>query len=202
MLRIGLTGGIGSGKTTVAGIFEVLGIPVYYADTAAKRLMNENEVLRKELQNEFGKKIYPNGKLDTKLLADIVFNDEQRLQLLNSLVHPATIEDAENWISKQTTSPYIIKEAALLFESGSNKNLHFVIGVSAPLELRIKRAMVRDKITRSEVMARINKQMSEEKKLSLCDFVIINNEEQMLIPQVLELDQKFLHGRAMHERGT
>ncbi|MEO6456339.1 MAG: dephospho-CoA kinase [Ginsengibacter sp.] len=191
MLRIGLTGGLGSGKTTAARIFEVLGIPVYYADISAKRLMNENDVLKKRLQNQFGNEIYPEGKLDKKLLADKVFNDEKKLQILNSIVHPATIHDAEKWISVQT-SPYIIKEAALLFESGSNKHLDFIIGVSAPLELRIERAMARDKITREQVLARINKQMDEEEKIGLCDFVLINDEQHLLIPQVLKLHQKFL----------
>lgn len=192
MLRIGLTGGIGSGKTTAAGIFETLDVPVYYADTAARRLMSESETLKKALRNEFGKDIWSdNGEPDRKLLADIVFSDVKKLQLLNSIIHPATIADAEEWIGKQT-SAYVIKEAALLFESGSNKNLDLVIGVDAPLELRIERAVARDKTSREQVIARINKQMPEDQKLSLCDFVIVNDEQHLLIPQVLELHQKFL----------
>jgi dephospho-CoA kinase len=191
MLRIGLTGGIGSGKTTVARIFEVLGIPVYYADVAAKRLMDEDETLKKLLKAEFGNAIYINEKLDKKLLAEIVFNDAKKLELLNSLVHPVTINDAESWI-KQQSSPYIIKEAALLFESGSNTSLDFIIGVSAPLQLRIERAMMRDGITKEQVIARLNKQMDEEEKIALCNFVLINDEQHMLLPQVLELHQKFL----------
>ncbi len=127
MLRIGLTGGIGSGKTIVARIFKTLGVPVYYADVAAKKLMNENEELTKAIKIQFGNDIYRNGELDTKALAAMVFNDEVKLALLNSIVHPATIKDAEHWM-KQQTSPYIIKEAALLFESGSNKYLDIVIG--------------------------------------------------------------------------
>jgi dephospho-CoA kinase len=191
MLRIGLTGGIGSGKSTVARIFETLAIPVYYADIAAKKLMNENEELTKAIKVQFGNNIYLNGKLNTKALAAMVFNDEAKLSLLNSLVHPATIKDAEDWIEQQT-SPYIIKEAALLFESGSNRYLDLIIGVNAPLELRIQRAMARDNITREQVTARINKQMDEEEKLALCDYVIINDEQQMLLPQVLQLHEKFL----------
>ncbi|MEO6327377.1 MAG: dephospho-CoA kinase [Ginsengibacter sp.] len=191
MLRIGLTGGIGSGKSTVAGIFEVLGIPVYYADVAAKKLMNESEVLKAALQKEFGKDIYSNGRLDRKLLGEKVFNDKKKLDLLNSIVHPVTIEDAEKWISQQT-SPYIIKEAALLFESGSNKYLDFIIGVSAPLQLRIERTIARGEITYEQVTARMNKQMDEETKLSLCDYIITNDEQQLLLPQALKLHQQFM----------
>lgn len=190
MLRIGLTGGIGSGKTTVAKIFEVLGIPVYYADDAAKNLMNTDPVLRNEIIKNFGERSYNNGKLDRKYMASVVFNDKAKLELLNSLTHPATIRDAEEWMKKQT-SPYTIKEAALLFESGANRSVDKVIGIHAPLPLRIQRAMNRDGITEEEVLQRINRQMNEEEKMKLCDFVIINDEEQMLLPQVLELHKKF-----------
>lgn len=191
MLRIGLTGGIGSGKTTAARIFEVLGVPVYYADIAAKRLMNENEELKNSIKNEFGEHLYKNGNLDRELLAEIVFNDNKKLELLNSIVHPATINDADNWIKKQTSS-YIVKEAALLFESGSNKNLDKIIGVSAPFELRVQRTIKRNKISYEQVIARINKQMDEEKKLTLCDFILVNDEQQLLLPQVVELHEQFM----------
>ena len=191
MLKIGLTGGLGSGKSTVAHIFEVLGIPVYYADAASKRLMNDDEKVKAAVQNAFGKEVYPGGKLDRKYLSEIVFKDEKKLELLNSIVHPATLLDAAEWLKKQTAH-YAIKEAALIFESGSNKALDFVIGIESPLPLRLQRAMKRDNISREEAMARIEKQMNEEKKISLCDFVIINDEQQMVIPQVLELHQKFL----------
>ena len=191
MLKIGLTGGLGSGKSTVAHIFEVLGIPVYYADAASKRLMNDDEKVKAAVQNAFGKEVYPGGKLDRKYLSEIVFKDEKKLELLNSIVHPATLLDAAEWLKKQT-APYAIKEAALIFESGSNKALDFVIGIESPLPLRLQRAMKRDNISRESAMARIEKQMNEEKKISLCDFVIINDEQQMVIPQVLELHQKFL----------
>ncbi len=189
MLKIGLTGGIGSGKSTVAKVFEVLGIPVYYADDAAKQLMNEDGPLKKQIQKIFGATSYRNGQLDTKYVADIVFKKPEKLQLLNSLVHPATINDAQNWMKKQR-SAYTIKEAALIFESGAQQQLDYVIGVYAPTPLRIQRTMQRDGITEEQVMARINKQMDEPSKMQLCDFVIINDEEQMLIPQVVELDKK------------
>ena len=191
MLKIGLTGGIGSGKSTVARIFEVLGIPVYYADGAAKKLMIENQELKTSIIDAFGKEAYTDGHLNREYIAAEVFNDTEKLKALNALVHPATIKDASEWFQKQT-APYVIKEAALIFESGANKDLDYVIGVKSPLDLRMQRAMDRDNISADEVKARIHKQMDEESKLRLCDYVIVNNEEQMLIPQVLALHDKFL----------
>ena len=190
MLKIGLTGGIGSGKSTVAKVFEVLGIPVYYADEAARRLMNENEELKTAIIKSFGEASYNNGELDRKYLASVVFADKEKLKLLNTLTHPATIRDAEGWMNKQT-SPYIIKEAALLFESGAAEHLDKVIGVFAPPLIRIKRVMDRDGLTEEEVKKRINGQMDEELKMKQCDFVITNDEQQLVVPQVLELHQKF-----------
>jgi dephospho-CoA kinase len=191
MLRIGLTGGIGSGKSTVAKIFEVLGIPVYYADTASRRLMNEDPQLIKEIIHHFGEKSYTDGKLNRPYIASIVFNDPEKLTLLNAIAHPATIEDANKWMLKQT-SPYTIKEAALIFESGSAENLDLVIGVYAPAALRIKRTMDRDKITQEEVKKRMERQINEELKMKLCDFVVINDEQQLVVPQVMALHQKFI----------
>ena len=191
MLRIGITGGIGSGKSTVSRIFEVLGIPVYYADDAAKRLMQEDPELREELIREFGPETYTNGQLNRPWLASIVFNNKEKLELLNSLVHPATIRDGERWAIQQS-APYSLKEAALMFESGSQQYLDYVIGVSAPTALRIQRAMRRDNITREEVLARMNKQIQENIKMRLVDYVIINDEQQALIPQVISLHEKFI----------
>lgn len=191
MLRIGLTGGMGSGKSTVANIFEVLGIPVYNADAASKKLMNEDAKVKAGVQKAFGKNVYRGGKLDKNHLAKIVFSDKNKLELLNSIVHPATLQDAKEWIEIQN-APYIIKEAALLFESGAHTFLDHVIGVNSPEHLRIARIMKRDKISLEEILNRVNKQMKEEEKMRLCDFIIINNEKQMLIPQVLALHQQFL----------
>ena len=188
MIKIGLTGGIGSGKSTVAHIFETLGIPVYYADAASKRLMNENGDLKNKIKAAFGKEAYTNDLLNRKYLSDIVFKDPEKIKLLNAIVHPATIKDAGAWMQMQTT-PYVIKEAALIFESGSNRDLSYVIGVKSPAELRIKRAMARDNISAAQVQARIDRQMDEEEKMRLCDYVIVNDEHQMLIPQVLALHE-------------
>ncbi len=199
MLRIGITGGIGSGKTTVARIFEVLGIPVYYADDAAKRLMNEDEELQQKIIENFGPEVYENKQLNRTKLASLVFNDPQKLALLNTLVHPATIADAEIWMknigheNNSSEIPFAIKEAALLFESGAQKNLDYVIGVNAPYKLRLQRAMKRDKLTKEAVESRLNKQMDETKKMNLCNFIITNDEEQLLIPQVEELYRKLLN---------
>ena len=154
MLRVGLTGGIGSGKTIVAQIFEVLGIPVYYADLETKRIMNENKILRKQLLEHFGEQTFVNDKLNRPYLASIVFNNPEKLDLLNALTHPLTIQHATEWMQTQTTN-YVIKEAALIFESGSAENLDYVIGVSAPRALRIQRVMNRDGITRDEVVKRL-----------------------------------------------
>lgn len=191
MLKIGLTGGIGSGKTTVARIFETLGIPVFYADDAAKRLMNENEELKKLITQHFGGASYVDGILDTKYLASIVFNSREKLDLLNSLTHPVTIQDAAQWMQKQN-AVYVIKEAALLFESGAAGNLDMVIGVYAPQHIRVKRVMDRDQISVEEVMKRISRQIDEEMKMKLCDFVITNDDTQLVIPQVLDLHKKFV----------
>lgn len=191
VLKIGLTGGIGSGKTTVAKIFELLGMPVFYADEASKRLYHTNEELRSSLKKHFGEDVYTNDQLNRSKLAAIVFNDPAKLELLNNLVHPLTIKDAEEWMQQQKV-PYIIKEAALLFEAGSAGGLDYIVGVSTPQHLRIKRVMDRDGITREEVLSRMKRQIDEEKKMLLCDFVIKNDEQELVIPQVLTLHEKFL----------
>jgi dephospho-CoA kinase len=192
MVRVGLTGGIGSGKSTAAQIFEVLGIPVYYADVEAKRLMNEDEQLRSAIIHIFGNEAYSNKIVNRKFISSIVFSDPAKLELLNSIVHPVIKKDAEAWMYKQAT-PYAIHEAALIFEAKVDERLDCVIGVSSPRELRIKRVMERDNVNREEILNRINRQLDEEIKMSKCDFVLINDEEHLLIPQVLELHQKLIH---------
>ena len=188
-LKIGLTGGIGSGKTTVAKVFELLNVPVYYADAASKRLYKTDKQLIKKMKEHFGDDIYNQDELNRTKLAAIVFDNPEKLNLLNTLVHPPTIEDAQQWMQAQTT-PYVIKEAALLFESGSVASLDYVIGVHAPQHVRLKRVMDRDQTTREEVLNRMNRQIDEEIKMKLCDFVITNNEQKLVIPQVMKLDNR------------
>lgn len=191
MLKIGLTGGIGSGKSTVARVFEVLGIPIYYADEAAKRIMNEDEGLKAQIIQAFGPSAYAGGTLNRAYLAAEVFGDKQKLERLNALVHPVTIADSNQWMQRQTT-PYAIKEAALIFESGTQRHLDYVIGVSAPLSLRILRATRRDGSSKEKVESVIGRQLDESIKMKLCDFVIVNDEQQPLLPQVMQLHQKLL----------
>lgn len=191
MLKIGLTGGIGSGKSVVSGIFNVLGIPVFDADTEAKLIMEKEEQLALSIQKLFGDKSYTDKKLNRKYIANIVFNNPGKLEQLNALVHPAAILAANKWMNVQTT-PYVVKEAALLFESDSARHLDYVVGVYAPQQLRIERVMQRDNVTSEHVLARMSRQTGEEEKMKLCDFVIVNDEQQLLIPQVMQLHEKFL----------
>jgi dephospho-CoA kinase len=189
---IGLTGGIGAGKTTVAAVFKTLGIPVFNADEVAKELMQTSPVIKEQLINTFGKQVYAaNGILDKTYLAGIVFKDKYQLELLNAIVHPITIQAAKDWAAKQS-SPYVIKEAALIFESAAADGLTAVIGVSAPLNLRIQRVMQRDACTKQEVEQRMRHQISDSIKLKLCDWVIENNEQDLVLPQVLKVHEAIL----------
>jgi len=190
MLKIGLTGGVGSGKTTVSKIFASLGVPVFYADDIAKKIMNEDTILKQEIINLFGEEAYTES-LNRKHIADIVFNDAFKLEQLNALIHPRTIEAANKWMQQQT-KPYVIKEAALMFEAGASTNLDYIIGVYAPQYLRINRVMKRDMFTKDQVLERINNQIDETIKMKLCDFVIVNDEQQAVLPQVINLHKKFL----------
>ena len=190
-LRIGLTGGIGSGKSTVAGIFKVLGIPVFDADWEAKKIMESNPILRRALVEQFGSTIFVNEQLNRKALASIVFKDPVQLAKLNALVHPHAIEEGIQWSARQS-SPYTVKEAALFFESGSAEGIDYMIGVYSPKHIRIQRVMKRDGMTREEVLLRMQRQIPEEIKMRLCDFVLLNDEQQLLIPQVIKLHLQFL----------
>lgn len=191
MLKIGLTGGIGSGKSTVAKVFELLGIPVYKADDEAKKLMSTNPALISLIKEYFSNEAYSDGRLNKQFLSTVVFNNKEKLALLNSLVHPFTIEDGKEWMSKQIT-PYAIKEAALIFESGSQGEFDLIIGVYAPMTLRIHRTMQRDQVEKEKVQARMQNQIKEEIKMKLCDEVLINNEQMLLLPQIIALHQKLI----------
>ncbi len=185
---IGLTGGIGSGKSVVAKVFATLGIPVFNADEEAKKIMQESPLIKAKLMEQFGADIYDASGLQKEKLAGIVFNDPFQLQLLNAIVHPITIQAAKDWAAKQN-SPYVIKEAALIFESGSADGLFKVIGVTAPLTIRKHRVMQRDGITKDQVEARMRNQITDTIKMRLCDYVIHNDNHEMVIPQVLEIDK-------------
>ena len=192
MLKIGITGSIGAGKSTVAGIFKVLGVPVFDADATAKNILNTDPVLREQVAATFGSETYTNGLLDRKYLATLVFNNPDQLAKLNALVHPATIAAAEKWASRFTDRPYIVKEAALLFEAGTNVGLDYIIGVTAPQELRIARVMARDQVSREDVLGRMQHQLDDTEKMKRCNFVIDNSEQSLVIPQVLTLHQQFI----------
>jgi dephospho-CoA kinase len=192
MLKIGITGNIGSGKTTVCKMFEVLGIPVFYADTAAKQVMVTDAELISGIKQAFGEEAYTGAELNRKHIANIVFNNDAELAKLNSLVHPAVIRAFDTWAGSLTNAPYVLKEAAILFESSSYKMCDYSLLVTAPLETRIARVMQRDNISRAEVEAREARQFSEEKKKELADYQIANDDEQLVIPQVLALHYTFL----------
>ena len=191
MLKVGLTGGIGSGKSTVARVFEVLGVPVYYADSAGRMLVDNDPGIRTEIIKHFGKESYKDGRLDRQYISTIVFGDEKKRELLNEITHPVIISDAAKWMKKQNAA-YIIKEAALIFESGSEKDLDYVIGVKSPRGLRIKRVMERDSTSKAEVIKKMESQMDEDVKMKKCDFLLINDEQQLLVPQVMALHQQLL----------
>lgn len=192
-LQIGITGGIGSGKSLVCKIFSILGVPVYDADSRAKILMTTDGILIDQIKKEFGTLSYhENGELNRGYLSANVFVDVEKLKLLNSLVHPRVGVDYENWVSTHHNAPYVIKEAALLFESGSYKSLDEIILVTAPDEMRIKRVLARDKHrTEEDIKHIMNNQLSETEKKSRADHFIQNDEQQLLVPQVLNLHERF-----------
>ncbi|NVK49222.1 MAG: dephospho-CoA kinase [Cyclobacteriaceae bacterium] len=190
---IGLTGGIGSGKSTVARLFEILGIPVYYADDRAKWLMNTDANLKKSIVEAFGTESYQeDGSLNREYLAQTVFGDPEKVKKINSLVHPAVAEDFKNWATSQTT-PYVLKEAALIFETGGEEQLDKVINVSSPLRVRMARVLMRDPHrTEEQVNHIINQQLPDEIKNEKADFVIKNKNNMLLIPQVLAIHKTLI----------
>ncbi|TFF35916.1 dephospho-CoA kinase [Mucilaginibacter psychrotolerans] len=196
MFKVGITGNIGSGKTTVCKIFETLGIPVFYADDAAKKVMVSDTILIEAIKKAFGAESYQSdGTLNRKHISAIVFSSEEQLAKLNALVHPAVFRAFDVWVKQfegQKDVPYVLKEAAILFESGSYKMCDRSLMVSAPQSLRIQRVVQRDNIPAEEVQKRESRQMAEEQKLQLANDVIINNDTQLVIPQVLRLHQLYL----------
>lgn len=192
-LQVGITGGIGSGKSLVSHIFKLLGVPIYDADSRAKSIMTTDGILVSQIKKEFGVLSYrADGSVNREYLAEHVFSDPKKLKRLNELVHPRVGVDFKRWAEEQRT-PYVLKEAALLFEAGSNKALDKIIVVSAPEELRIKRVLQRDRHRTAEhVRDIIRNQLKEEEKLKLSDYIIVNDGSSPVIPQVLELHKQFL----------
>jgi dephospho-CoA kinase len=191
MLRVGLTGGIGSGKSTVSRFFRVLGIPVLDADETARQLMNYDKKLVQEISTLLGADVYKDGVLDRSLVSARVFHDRGLLTQLNNIVHPATMRYADVW-HRQQIAPYTLKEAALFFESGSAAGMDVMIGVTAPLEVRIQRVMSRNGLSREQVLDRIANQMGEGEKMGRCRYVICNDDQLPVIPQVLNIHQELL----------
>ncbi len=193
MLKIGLTGNIGSGKTTVAKVFELLGVPVFYADDEAKKVMVMDAILIDAIKQTFGAGSYfDDGSLNRKHIAAIVFTNPAELVKLNALVHPAVFRAFDKLEADAKGAPYIIREAAILFESGSYKTCDRTLIVSAPLDKRLARVMRRDSISKTEVEKREARQMPEDEKKKLADDIIVNDDKQLVIPQVLALHQQYL----------
>jgi len=192
MLKVGLTGNIGSGKSLVASVFASLGIPVYHADEESKKFLDTRQVIS-SLVSLFGLKIITNEKIDKRKLAEIVFGDEKALEQLNALLHPLVMQDFNSRISLTPTLPYTIMEAAILFESGYSKDFDRIIHVSCPDATAIERVMARDGISRELVLARMQHQFKNDDKARMSHFVIINDGSRMLIPQIISIHKKLMH---------
>lgn len=197
MLKVGITGGIGSGKSVVCQVFKTLGIPVFSADDAAQYVMTHDAVLIQSIKRLLGEESYKDGKPHRPHIATLVFKQPGLLQQLNSLVHPATIAYGKQWMEAQTT-PYVIKEAAIFFESGSYKDMDVMVGVYAPKEVRLQRAMLRDGATEEKILQRMANQMDEEEKMRHCDYVITNDGNTAVLPQVLSLHKTLLEKARQH----
>ena len=190
MLRLGITGGIGSGKTLVCSIFQQLGVPVYNADTRAKWLINNHTELKTKLIKQFGEATFKDGLYNTAHISSIVFGNPTQLALLNAIIHPAVFEDWKQFCELHQTAPLVIKEAAIMLETDSKYTVDKIALVYAPLALRMQRVMQRDQISEADLLKKINTQMAEEEKLKLADYVIVNDGEQSLVEQVLKLHQQ------------
>jgi dephospho-CoA kinase len=186
MKIIGLTGGIGSGKSTVLELFKILGVKTYSADESAKKLVNTDPYLINLIKSSFGENIYDKGQLNSKKLSDIVFEDKEKLKLLNSIIHPAVDKDFKLFLNSNNED-YIVKEAAIIFETKSENNYDKIILIQSPLEIRIERVINRDNISREEVMKRINNQLDENLIIDKCDYVISNENKEDLEDKVLSI---------------
>ena len=190
MIKVGITGGIGSGKSYVSNVFKKLDVPVYSADDAGKRLMLTSENVKQAVSDLFGKQAYIGTELNRKYIANQVFKNKDQLENLNEIIHPAVEQDFVCWCIKQKHKKYILKEAAILFESGSHKQLDKIIVVDAPLEVKIARVMLRDGSSREDVVNRMNNQWPADKIKSLADFIINNGRNILILPQIIEIHKK------------
>jgi dephospho-CoA kinase len=187
-LKIGITGGIGAGKSLVTAIFKTFGIPVYNADLEAKKLMNENAKLKEAIRKTFGEESYVKDELNRRYIGKIIYSSKANLEKMNQLVHPVVINEYNQWVNHHLDKPYTIKEAALLFESGSYTDLDHIILVYAPKNIRINRVMMRDlHRSKAEIERIMENQIGDNKKKKLSDFVVVNDDQQMVIPQVLDI---------------
>jgi len=187
MLKVSVTGNIGSGKTTICKVFEILGVPVFYADLQAKECLDEKEI-KEAILKEFGASVFDkNKKVVRKLLAELVFRDKKKLESLNQIIHPRVNDKYANWAAQLLSTPYCIKEAAIVFETATQNKYDYNIMVYAPDELLIERTMKRDGQTIAEVNARLANQMSQKEKINLANFVINNDNKTLVIPQIIEL---------------
>ena len=194
MLKIGVTGGIGSGKSTVCRIMENLGVPIFYSDNEAKHLLNEDKDLKAEVIKLYGSDMYnAEGNLDRPRMATLVFNNPKAMESITAIVHPRVNQRFNEWVLKHDKAPYVVKEAAVLFESGAYHDLDKIINVFAPKENRIKRVLERDGSLRQDIEKRMRFQYSDEERNKLADFIIINEQKEELLPQVMELHEIFLN---------
>lgn len=192
MLKIGVTGGIGSGKSLVCRIFSLLGVPVYNADERARILVHEDVELKKNLIAEFGPDAYLNDEYNRKYIAAVVFNEKQKLEKLNRLIHPAVAKDFMQWMRYNITAPYIIKEAAIIFESGGDKQLDGIVAVDAPEDIRINRVSKRDDLSAEDVKKRINNQWPADKIRSLADWIIDNDNKKLILPGIINIHNQLI----------
>lgn len=190
-LRVGITGGIGSGKTLISNIFSHLGIPVFFSDPEAARIMATDKNIIRKISATFGKTVFDTyGQIDRKKFASVVFNDKEKLKDLNSIIHPAVRLLFNRWVQRQQEVPFVIQESAILFETGLYKKLDFTILITAPEKIRIARVMKRDRITKKQVLKRMENQWTDPIKLKMADTVITNDEKKMILPQVLKIHQE------------
>lgn len=192
MMKVAVTGGIGSGKSVVCSVFNKMGIPVFNADFEAKQIVNYNETIKQKLIALFGADIYQqNGTIHRKKLADIIFNDKIALQNVNAIIHPAVYKAFQNWANIQK-APFVIQEAAIVFENGHTDRFDKIITVAAPIELKVERCIKRDGISKELVLERMKNQLPDDYKIEHSDFVVVNDNKQMILPQIIEIYNKLV----------